>query len=242
MCCEAKNGLVNLYPPENNCIRGFPTIPVSREDSIARESSTVTVLIPEMNFTCSQRILAFYFGGINRQGGGQQDPMIQIWRENCFMPGNYYKIERPIPVNISDIVCADGLPPTNPPSQRSFLCVLNKDYQVSVEPGDILGLEIPSTDDDDFDIWFTRGGPLNYIFDTELNSNVKLSENSMTEAQLPQISFEFTSGTKGPHPNDVSINNNNIIIIIIVIQISALADFQMQYLVMKEATKEIRRK
>ena len=148
MCCEAKNGLVNLYPPESNCIRGFPTIPVFREDSIARKSSAVTVLIPEMNFTCSQRILAFYFGGINRQGG-QQDPMIQIWRENSSTPGNYYKIERPIPVNNSDIVCADGLTLTNPPTRRSYLCILNKDYQVSVEPGDILGLEIPSTDDDD---------------------------------------------------------------------------------------------
>ena len=240
MCCEAKNSLVNLYPPESNCIGGFPTIPVFHEDSIARTSSAVTVLIPEMNFTCSQRILAFYFGGTNRQGG-QQDPMIQIWRENSSMPGNYYKIERPIPVNISDIVCADGLPRplTNPPSQRSFLCILNKDYQVSVEPGDILGLEIPSTDDDDFDIWFTSGGPLNYIFDTELNSTIELSENSTTEAQLPQISFEFTSGTKGHHHNDVPVNN---IIYCFIIQISALADFQMQYLVMKEATKEIRRK
>ena len=213
-----------VYPPENNCIRGFPTIPVSREDSIAQESSAVTVLIPEMNFTCSQRILAFYFGGINRRGGGQQDPMIQIWRENSSIPGNYYKIERPIPVNNSVIVCADGLPSTDPSTERSYLCILNKDYQVSVEPGDILGLEIPSTDDDDFDILFTRGGPLNYIFDTELNSTINLSENSTTEAQLPQISFEFTSGTKGHHPsNGIPINN---IIIVIIIQISALVGFQ----------------
>ena len=73
-----------VYPPESNCIRGFPTIPVSQEDSIAQESSAVTVLIPEMNFTCNQRILAFYFGGINLQG--QQDPMIQIWRENSSIP------------------------------------------------------------------------------------------------------------------------------------------------------------
>ena len=211
-----------VYPPESNCIRGFPTIPVSQEDSIAQESSAVTVLIPGMNFTCSQRILAFYFGGINRQGG-EQDPVIQIWRENSSIPGNYYKIERPIPVNNSDIVCADGLTLTNPPTRRSYLCILNKDYQVSVAPGDILGLEIPSTDDDDFDILFTRGGPLNYIFNTELNSTVKLSENSTTEAQLPQISFEFTSGTRDHHPsNDVPIN----IIIVIIIQINAPVGFQ----------------
>ena len=159
-----------------------------------RDSSVVTILIPGMNFTCNQRILAFYFGGTNRQG--EQDPTIQIWRENSSIPGNYYKIERPIPVNISNIVCADGLLQTDPSTRQSYLCILNKDYQVSVEPGDILGLEIPSTDDDDFDILFTRGGPLNYIFDTELNSTVKLSENSTTEAQLPQISFGFTSGTK----------------------------------------------
>jgi hypothetical protein len=170
---------------------------VSGEESIAQASSAVTVLIPEMNFTCNQTILAFSFGGIDRRGGGQQDPMIQIWRENSSMPGNYYKITCPIPENNFDIVCADGLTRINPPTQRSFLCILNKEYQVSVEPGDILGLEIPPTNDDDFDILFTRGGPINYIFNARLNPTVDLSENSATVAQLPQISFGFTSGTKG---------------------------------------------
>jgi hypothetical protein len=75
------------------------------------------------------------------------------------------------------------------------LCILNKEYQVSVEPGDILGLEIPPTEDDDFDIFFTMGGPTNYIFNTRLNSTIDLSENSETVAQLPQISFGLTSGT-----------------------------------------------
>jgi hypothetical protein len=195
--CDAK-GLI-FIPSESNCIRGFPTIPVSREKSIAQASSAVTVLIPGMSFTCNQTILAFSFGGINRNGG-QQDPMIQIWRENYSIPGNYYKIERPIPVNNSDVVCADGLPQTDPSSRRSFLCILNKEYQISVEPGDILGLEIPPTEDDDFDIWFTRGGPINYIFNARLNSTIDLSESTANETQLPQISFGFTSGTKGHRP------------------------------------------
>jgi hypothetical protein len=115
------------------------------------------------------------------------------------MPGNYYKIERPIPVNTSDIVCADGLPQTNPPTRRSFLCILNKEYQILVEPGDILGLEIPPINDDDFDIWFTRGGPTNYIFNTQLNSTIDLLKNNGKVAQLPQVFFGFTSGKGNYH-------------------------------------------
>ena len=92
-----------------------------------------------------------------------------------------------------------------------FIC--DKEYQVSVQPGDILGLEIPSTNDDDFDIWFTKGGPTNYVFDSQLNSTVDRSENNtIAVQQLPQIYFGFTSGK--------DINNALLIIIIYHIMLS----------------------
>ena len=179
---------------ENDCTSGFPTIPVSSDISIAQESSTVTVLIPDMNFTCNLTIVAFTVAAANRRG--DQDPMIQIWRENSSHLGNYYKIEHPIPVNNDLVVCADGLPAIDAPNRRFYWCILNKEFQISVEPGDILGIEIPPTKDDDFDIWLTRGGPTNYVFDGQLNSTIDLSENTTVVPQLPQISFGFTSGIK----------------------------------------------
>ena len=178
---------------ENDCTSGFPTIPVSSDISIAQESSTVTVLIPDMSFTCNLTIVAFTVAAVNRRG--DRDPMIQIWRENSSQPGNYYKIERPIPVNNDLVVCADGLPAIDAPKRRLYWCILNKEFQTSVEFGDILGLEIPPTEDNDFDIWLTSGGPPNYVFDGRLNSTVDLSENTTVVQQLPQISFGFTSGS-----------------------------------------------
>ena len=154
----------------------------------------MTVLIPDMNFTCNQRIISFAVTAINRQDG-DQDPTIQIWRRNyCSDPGNYYKIERPIPINLGSIVCADGLPTIT--TRRTYFCILNRDYQIGVQPGDILGLEIPPENAVDFDVLFTRGGPSNYIFNSQLNSTVDLNQSDTVEQQLPQVSLGFTSGNK----------------------------------------------
>ena len=145
-----------------------------------------------MNFTCNQTIVAFTVVAINRQGA-VDDPVIQIWRENCSQPGAYYKTGLPIPVNINSVACADGLPTV---ASRTYFCILHRDYQMEVQPGDILGLEIPSANVVDFDILSTRGGPTNYVFKQPLNSTVDLFESNKTIQQLPQISFGFMSGNK----------------------------------------------
>ncbi len=130
--------------------------------------------------------------GINRNNG-RQDPMIQIWRENISQPAVYYKTGPAIAVNISqtDGACDDGLPKI---ASKTFWCILKKEYQVLIQPGDILGFEMPPIEDDDFDILFTRGGPMNYIFQDIPNSTVELSNHQALKSQLPQITFSFTSG------------------------------------------------
>ena len=146
-----------------------------------------------MNFTCNCATIAgFTVAGINRINGSQ-DPMIQIWRENISQSAVYYKTGPAIAVNISADVCDDGLPKI---TTRTFLCVLKKEYQVLIQAGDILGFEMPPTNDDDFDILFTTGGPRNYIFQELSKSTVKLSNHQMLKLQLPQITFTFTSGTE----------------------------------------------
>ncbi len=187
---------------------------------IAQDSSVVTVLIPDMNFTCCKTLVAFTFAGINRQRG-QQDPMIQIWRTDISHPGAYYKTGPSIPVNTDSVACADGLPMVVTGS-RTYFCILNKDYQISVQPGDVLGLEIPPNNIFDFDILFTRGGPTNYVFNKRLNSTIKLSETATIVPQLPQISFGLTSG------KDHTINSIPITFCCVcIIQISALVGSQM---------------
>lgn len=158
-------------------------------------NTTVTILIPDMSFTCNGILVGFSFSGINRLMVGEQDPIIQIWRKNISEPGiNYHKIGHTIAVDISskDVVCADRIKIAS----RTYWCILNDDYRLSVQPGDILGLELPPAYDNDFDILFTRGrGPKNYVFHQQLNSTmVNLSENYEEIQQLPQIAFSVTSG------------------------------------------------
>ena len=77
----------------------------------------------------------------------------------------------------------------------TFWCILRDYYRVSVQFGDILGLELPATNSDE--ILFTSGGPINYIFrhPNQLDPNANLSlTGSSTAQQLPQIIFNLTSG------------------------------------------------
>ena len=76
--------------------------------------------------------------------------------------------------------CDDGSPKI---ASQTYWCILNKNFHVSVQPWDILGLELPHTDDDDFDIFFAEEGPMNYIFQKVLNSTVELSNHQTFKEQ-----------------------------------------------------------
>ena len=162
-------------------------------EDVGHSSATITILIPDMNFTCCAKLVGFTFAGINRQNR-DQDPKIQMWRKNISEPGIYHKIGSEIAVDISENgSCADGLPTI---SSRTYFCILVERFQVSIQHGDILGFELPSNDNDDFDIQFIRGGkgPTNYIFNRSLTSNIQVSERDLEERQLPQLIFSLTKG------------------------------------------------
>ena len=148
-----------------------------------------TLLIPEMNFTCNASIVGFAVAGRNLS----DDPhsRVQIWRKNSSR-SSYYQVGN-FNVALHGGVCVASGPIVG----DTFWCILRDNFQVAVEPGDILGLELPATDSDE--ILFTRGGPMNYIFKhrypNQLDTNINLSHNrSSTAQQLPQIIFNFTSG------------------------------------------------
>ena len=178
------------------CTQGFPNYNMLASkllDGDGYSSATVTLLLPDMNFTCNGTLAGFTFVGINRHMG-HQDPKVQIWRENSSEPGFYHRIGTEIAVNSSSDsgACEDGLPKI---ASQTYFCILTKQFQMPIQPGDILGLELPPAHDNDFDILFTRGGgPMNFIFYQKLNTTVQLSENHSAIQQLPQISFSLTSG------------------------------------------------
>ena len=125
----------------------------------------------------------------NREG--QQSPKIQIWRLNGTQPDIYYKPGPDVPItDSSDVhVCLrDRI------GGRVFRCTLNEEFQVSVQTGDILGLELPPQNNVDFNIYFAEQGPENYVFEQRLTSTVNLSEANRVTTHMPQINFTVIIG------------------------------------------------
>ena len=154
------------------------------------QTGPATRIIPEMNFTCGGTIVGFTVAA--RQQRGERDPLIQVWRENRSQPGNYFKTGTG--VAIDDALCVDGLTEV---SNRVFYCNLNETYhQVSVQAGDILGLELPPIADDDIILAFARvsRGPTNYVFDQQFISSTAFSNATLVNYYLPQIALKVKSG------------------------------------------------
>lgn len=148
--------------------------------------SVLTILIPDMKFTQNATIAGFIVAG--RRLNRKPHSKIQIWRQNSSQPCVYYKVQSNIIVN-ANAVCVSLVEVVN--NIRS--CILNN-MAVSVQPGDFLGLELPQTNETS-EIYFTSGGPDNYVFRDELNSPVKLNDsNFIVVQQQPQIAFNLTSG------------------------------------------------
>ena len=164
------------------CTSGFPDT-VSPDGSGQGDGTKMTTrLFPDLGFGCSGTVVRMIVAVMNRRG--QQSPKIQIWRETKNHSGEYYKPGPDIQVTDDNSVCI-----RHRRSGGIFQCLLNEIFQVSVQPGDILGLELPSQNDDDFGIYFQTGDPLNYIFEVKLNSTINISEAAHQSNGLPQINL-----------------------------------------------------
>ena len=143
-----------------------------------------------MKFGCFGTIVRFTVAIFDN--GGSQHPKIQIWRENETQPGLYHKL-RPSDIQIrnSNIQCYKKRF-----NNRIFQCTLKENFQISVQPGDFLGLEIPPINKDDYEIYFKLGGPTNLVFQGQLESTVDLSTEpyNATTNDEPQITFLVVLG------------------------------------------------
>ena len=127
-----------------------------------------------------------------RNDNGQQRLKLQIWRENETRSGLYHKITPSnIQIRNSDHQCY-----RRNLNNGIFQCTLKEDLRISVQPGDFLGLEIPSINNDDLEIYFKAGGPTNLVFQGQLGSTIDLStESHATTNDEPYITFLVVLGT-----------------------------------------------
>ena len=178
------------------CSRGFPNIPIGRVSAQTNSDDVITRIIPEMNFTCNATIFGFIVAGLKLN----QSPhaKIQIWRKISdyeYKIVSEIKVDTNIPPGNKDRVCIHSRAISN----VVWWCVLNDTSNVTVQSGDILGLELPAVRNSE--VYFADRGPTNYIFSGhwQVNSTISLLNDNDTEfmkvQQLPQITFNLTSGT-----------------------------------------------
>ena len=158
----------------------MPVFEVDGHTQDPNVNDLITALIPDMNFTHHATITEFTVAGtmpINYK--------IQIWRQTCSQFGTpvYDRVED-ITVN-KDVVCVSL-------GKNVLSCIVNDDHRVSVQPGDLLGLELNK----DSEILFInlKGGPKNFIFQGELTSPFELRDPDFITVQQPQIAFNYRSG------------------------------------------------
>ena len=151
-------------------------------------------LITEIRFICNSSIIG-YTVAMKSSKNGEQYPMIQIWREMRSHSGVYHKVGTGI--SMDGALCTNGQVEV---SSNVFHCDLNQTIQVSVQFGDILGLELPPEDDDARTLLFARivKGPLNYVFSQQqLPSSLdelQLANSTSLNQELPQIALQVESG------------------------------------------------
>ena len=157
------------------------------------ETTVETRLIPSMRFTCNGTIVGFTIAGKNNDTGSQ-DPKIQMWREDKEQCGSYQKLDSEIVVQRSSCI-KFNFTSSQPQNQvRIFYCTLKPAWQVSVQYGDILGIELPPISKSDFDLYFTDGGPTNYVFQRQLLSEIDTINRSCVVEEQPQIILDIVSG------------------------------------------------
>lgn len=149
------------------------------------------IIIPEINFTCNGTIVEVTVAGM--QQNNKKNPKIQIWREEANTTGDglYYKsgaeivLEKAACIDYQNRKCRNGSKTTS-----IFECKLYNNRHVSVQPGDILGLELPNKWSDKFEIYFTTPGPNNYIFLGKNRIVDNLVSANITKPQQPQICLQ----------------------------------------------------
>lgn len=172
---------------EDVCSAAVTVMCSGNEDDWGRKDTFETRLIPAMTFNCHGTITGWRVAGT--VGQGTKFPRVQIWRRNTTMSEGYYmsqSISMAGTVSSMEVDCA------------IFNHNLDEGARVSVQPGDILGIELPPSNDQAFDILYKTSAPLNYVYRKQLPATTNL-QNSDLFAILkdqPLIDFNIIPGKK----------------------------------------------
>ena len=169
------------------CIMGFPTIVPDCSGSNC-DTKRGTFIVPDMRFTCSGTVTGWRVAG--EHFGGNTNSKLIILRERSIEPGTYDTVDT---IELGD--CAGQSVETG--MNNVYECTLNRRRRVSVQPGDIIGIETPGQANGKFRLYFdSSGGPTNYILDSRAPQTINLSDSNLLIDQLvPQISLTVTAST-----------------------------------------------
>ena len=145
----------------------------------AEGSQTVTRIIPDLAFTCTGTVTKWKAAGMI-DTSGSINAMLGIWRNGSVTLTK---------INSIELGSCNGmnLPATG---NSIYECILPENETVSVQLGDIVGIEIATNQNYRFRLYFdnTNGGPTNYVFSGQV-STVALDQASSTEQHQPQITL-----------------------------------------------------
>ena len=181
-----------LYAGSKACLYGIPGRDTLVSDVYSRTGPAIR-LIPDIKFTCNSSIVGYTVA--MKRKNGERYPMIQIWRAIKTHSCVYHKIGTGI--SMDEALCTNRQIET---STDVFHCDLNQTVQVSVQFGDILGLELPPENDAASSLFFARvvRGPMNYVFSQQQLSSsldeLQLPNNTSLNQELPQIALQVESG------------------------------------------------
>ena len=176
------------------CTDGFPDLTVNKRLRVPANFNS-TILIPDMKFTCSGTVdvVQVIVAGRPQRNGNQNtgNMKLQIWRENATERGRYNKLE--------DIVlpsmCKGNRLKKVEMFRAMYECMLRMNVHISVEPGDILGIDLPPRDIAYFNLSFIKSKSTIYSFQPNLSSTIDLCSRINEASLRPLIKIEVVPGT-----------------------------------------------
>ena len=173
-----------------------------------------TILIPKMRFTCDDTISIAELTVVGKLiENGTSNPTLQLWRQR----NERYRLRRGssnmIELNPIECECCSRLNVSESEELDLVQCTFPRTNtnDIQVQPGDIIGIEIPPKANTSFEIYFSNSTATNLLFfqgqytaRNNDNNRVSLSENNMNISKQPQIKLKIHVLTPGK-PNMIMI-------------------------------------
>ena len=150
----------------------------------------ITRLIPDVQFTCSGTVTKWKAAArLNTQSGHNSNTVLGIWRQSSSGSQMYNRIST-LELGVCGSVEATVVETTN--QNSVYECTLPESSRVTVQTGDIVGIEFANNNELRFALLFDNTqatGPKNYMFIGQLPSANLNAPSGATDHDIPQISL-----------------------------------------------------